>query len=215
MDEKQKKALIDGLITNSCCWEEEDREPLNALGDDKLKRLKVEADKTQELVTTNGVAVKEAEEKLSKVPGIAVWNEETKVWDVKEKEEVVKNAEDKKKAEEQAAIANKALDKYKAEIAPQLKFAESEMTRQKAELADRLVENVADNAAKVAHRERLMTRSLEDLRQDVSLLPQRVETQTAASYAGAAGGAQTMAANAEKNFEPFGLPEDYVPKDED
>ena len=207
-----KDKLINELIANSCCWSEEDRETLNGLDEAKLKRLQTEAQKTRELVTTNEAAVKTAEEKLSKVPGIAVWNEETKIWDIKSEEETVKNNEAKKKAEEQAIIANKALEEYKAEIADKVAFADSEMTRQKAELADRLVANVTDNAQKVAHRERLMTRSLEDLRQDASLLPE--QKPTAVSYVGAASGAQVMAENAQKDFAPFGLPEDYLPKDD-
>lgn len=215
MDETQKKALIDSLITNSCCWEEEDRETLNALEDDKLKHLQAQAAKDQEQLVMNKSARKEFTDTGGNTH---TFDEKSKAWGSKMKEtKAVENAEAKKKAEEQAAVANKALNEYKAEVAPQLAFAQNEMTRQKAELADRLVENVADNAAKVAHRERLMTRSLEDLRQDVSLLPQRIETPAAASYAGAAGSAQPIATNEaqQDSFAEFGLPSEYIPGDKD
>lgn len=208
--EMDKTKIVDELIANSCCWSEEDRETLNSLDEAKLKRLQTEAQKTQELITTNEAAVKAAEEKLSRVPSIAVWNEERGAWDVKSEEETVKNAEAKKKAEEQAAVANKALEEYKAEIADKVAFADSEMTRQKAGLADRLVANLEDNAAKTAQRERLMARSLDDLRQDAALLPVQENAPMAPSYMGAATPVANVKEVSQDSFASFGLPDEYI-----
>ncbi len=192
-----RKKIVDDLIANSCCWNEADRETLDALADDKLGHIMAQAEKDQQREAVLNTAL-----------------EDKTKWESKAKElELVVN----QKAGESPAKDDKPLteEQWLAKTnAPQsvrekLQFAENEESKQKSEVIDRLITNVSDEE-KQNQRKRLEGRSLEDLRGDLALLPEKQrEVTPTANYAGAAASAGVVS-RGEKDFAPFGLPHEYA-----
>lgn len=209
-DEGRKK-IVDGLIANECCWEEEDRETLNALNDGQLDRVQKQNKKQeQQLVTVNSKNEEYAKalKKGLTDPGgnTHTWNEEKGEWVMKPKEkgeETVINEPEKPLTEEQY------LAQAPESVREDLSFARNEKKKQKTALISQIVANVKDEQEQARLTDKFMKRSLEDLNDMVSLLP---EPKQPVSYAGAAGG-PVVIANQEENFAPFGLPEEYIPED--
>jgi hypothetical protein len=127
-----KNTLIDKLIANSCCWEEEDRTVLSSLKLEKLKRLvKNEEEKEDEEKDEEKEIDKEVEnEEEKEVKDEEVKDEEKEVMDneeVKEDEkkdeekevmdnEEVKEEEDVEEKEEEKKVDNRLTADEKADI---------------------------------------------------------------------------------------------------
>lgn len=177
MDDATKKTAIDGLIANVCCWEEKDREVLNALPDEQLTSLVENGEKVtrQELVANAAAAGYEDAMGSHKIGETGEW-----VHDLKE--QPTDNAKT-------LTREDVLTDEDKEDLA----FARNEKQRQKNALVETLTANVAD-ADKPAHAERLQARSLADLQADVGLLPEvKTETPPVANWAGASGGPRNVA----------------------
>ncbi len=205
MDPTKKTKIVDSLIANECCWDEEDREMLNSLSDVKLEGMHkiVEASKQHEILAN-------AAKKGITDPGgnTHTWNEKTNKWDMKEpekKEEIVAN-EKKPLTEEQW------LEKAPAGVREDLSFARNEKHKQKTMLVETLVANVKDEQQQAKLSEKFMTKRLEDLQDMVAILPEKKTVTT--NYGGAATPERTTV-NAEKNFAAFGLPHEYIPDEKE
>ncbi len=202
MDETAKKALIDGLIANTCCWSEGDRDVLNAMPDEGLKKLVENGKKAAEEVTANEAKTKAALEALKETH---VQDEKSGEWSLNE--EITKYKGDKKggkgkKVEDKPKQLTRE-DVLNKEDLENLEFARVEKQRQKDTLIEQLTVNVSD-ADKPAQIERLQSRSLEDLKSDVALLP-AVPAVRRQDFSGSTGGPPPTVVN-QDNFAPFGLP---------
>ncbi len=96
LNEKKKKEVIDNLVANCDCWDEDNREILNAMTDEKLNIL---SDHTEKLL--NNAAVAEAARKGFEHGDVGyTFNEKTKSFEGKakpKKKEPVTNKEESKK----------------------------------------------------------------------------------------------------------------------
>ena len=200
MDPTKKKEIVDHLIANVCCWDEEDREVLDSFSDMKLEGMhKIAKEGERHEVLANAM------KKGVTDPGgnTHTWNEKTNEWDMKKpekKEEVIVNTEKPLTEEEW-------LEKAPAGVREQLSFAQNEMRKQKTDLVERLTANVKDEQEQAKLSEKFMAKNLEDLQDMAVILPEPVKT--VANYGGAATPEQ-VTANAQKNFAPFGLPHEYI-----
>ncbi len=52
LSDKQREAIVNGLIANECCWEEEDREMLQGLSDNRLLQFRQQAEEDKERTAT-------------------------------------------------------------------------------------------------------------------------------------------------------------------
>ena len=190
-DKKVDKKLVDNLIENCSCWSEEDREVLNGFSEEKLKKLGdvIEQNKQQELVAN--AALEGFEDQRG---DMHAYNADSGKW-----EHVAKKEEPVKKEEEPVANKKeepKTADEWLAAAPPEIKSAVANAmdieSREKTAIVERLTVNVADDK-KEAVSKRLFTKSLEDLRLDLELLPAPTANEQAASgsvtslFAGAAG----------------------------
>lgn len=185
----KKTELINSLITNSCCWVEEDRETLNDLSEKKLKSM-VENVKEQDQLVANQKA---AEAGFSDLTGNShTFNPKTKKWEteVKEKEPMTNETgglEVKLVAKKEPTF-NELLEKAPAETRNAIRNAEKIVEREKAVLIGRLTSGVEDGG-KEAVVNQLKTKSLEDLEVLMALAPAPKQDEApVASYFGAAAG---------------------------
>jgi hypothetical protein len=121
----------------------------------QLAKLKAGAEKTQTTINGLQTVANAAKAGFTDPQGNRyVLNEQTGKWEPQAKAPEPKTDDSRLTPEEREDLA----------------FARNERLRQKTELVDRLVANVAE-PHRAAQRERLMKRGLDDLRADVSLLP--------------------------------------------
>jgi len=194
MNEKQRKELIDSLVTNSCCWEEEDRETLNEFSDKKLTALKGQIDKETELTANIKKTKKELDDLKKKKTTEEDDDEKAKFPPTKNQEAVDLKPQT---AEEWLAAAPK-------EIQDDLQFARNEKAKQRQSLVDRLVANVKEEA-RDAYAKRIQTFDLGAL-QDLALaIP---EEKPATNWEGAAG-APVYNRKPSDNLVRMGLPGEY------
>ena len=210
MTDDERKKVVDNLITNSHYWTEEDRSLLSEMTDEELGRLRVRSEKNQEQEAVCNAARKSFEDEQGTSHA---FNEKTKKWESqpKRKEPVVnKDTGGKDKGEEKPPTNDEWLEAAPPEIQSAVRNAMVIEAREKRQIIERLTENVADEE-KAIHQKRLETRSLEDLRSDLALLPsKRGEPVPAVNYYGAAAPTGAPGRPDEKNFAPFGLPDEYI-----
>ena len=197
MTADEKKALTDGLIANTCCWREDDRETLNAMDDDALTRLVRNAEE-------QAVKDKEQAKKIDDLTANA------------KKAETAKEAEATKKAETKPVENAKPVETVKPqtmeewlagaplEIQNTISNAMEIEQREKDELVKQLIVNLGDSE-KESQAKRLQARTLPELRADVALLP---KVKRPAMFTGATGAPQQT--HNEEGFAPFGLPHEYI-----
>ena len=178
MTEKQKQAIIDGLIANECCYEEVDREALNSLSEKALESLQKQTDQIGIQETEIRNVSKDWDDELGNKH---VLNQQTNKWetvvaDKKEKEEVVvnekpKTTEDwlKEAPTDIQAVVQNAMDLEEAE---------------KKDLIKQLTVNISDEQ-KPALVETLNGESLKKLR-TLKLLAPIVKEEPKTSYIGQA-----------------------------
>jgi hypothetical protein len=180
-----RKEMIDEIIANCECQnEDDDRAVLNELNDDELRW-------THEFVsnmatggesTNNGMSVgKVAQRRLLNEMADEELDEERnrrrKAKNAAAKAE--KNAEkltkpDPDEEEEEEEIVGNAkitVNDLPVDMREDIEYARAMKQRERDSLIDRLTANVADPKAKATQRKRLQSRSLNDLRSDIELLP--------------------------------------------
>ncbi len=177
MTEQEHKKMVDFVIANCDYCDEEDRETLNALSDDKLKAQKAVLEKA---VQTE--AVVNAAKKGFTDPGgnTHTYNEEKKEWETKKKEEPVANRDRDDNKDGKSANPPKpqteeewfrgAPSKVRSAVHNAMQIEASE----KARLIERLVANLSDED-KERLQKRLETHSLDELRDLSALAPKSEE----------------------------------------
>ncbi len=196
MNEQEKKKVVDGLIANSCCWEEADRETLNALPDDKLTQLTAQAKKDEQ----REAVVNAVRKGFTDSGGVGhTWNEEKQAWEGKIVDSVAFAAV-VRKAE---PVVNKEADEPKKPLTTEewMKSAPSEIqgavqnairieSKEKAQLIERLTINIKDDESKQRLQKRLQSKPLDELHDMMVLAPPTKETTPTANYSGVTGSGQ-------------------------
>jgi len=130
MTDNERKEIIDGLIENSCCWTENDREELEGLSDIALQKTLQAAEKAVE----NEELLAAAEKGFNDGRDDLAYNREKRVWEKKEKP-VTTNATAPVKPE--LSDEDKAILNYGREM----------MAKEKADLIERLTQNAGEAKA--------------------------------------------------------------------
>jgi len=216
MTEKQKKEFIDSLISNSCCWEEDDRETLNELSDAKLKQLRSQAERDQEREAVINAAREGFRDERGNTHS---YDTEKRAWTSKFKEEssasdngggdaTNANAGSKavSKAGEGGSSKKPTAEEWLATAPPEIQGAVRNAMaveqREKQQLIDKLTANL-EGDAKESVVENLKSESLDRLRILSALAPQQSPESPQASYAGASTPAANQGCQHDKN--------DYLP----
>jgi hypothetical protein len=165
---EQRAELIDGLISNCDCWDDDDRELLNSFKDEKLTSF------TENL---SSPASKDKSETLN-LGDVGV--DDLKA-EIDRRKELVGNDEDPKPED---TTNQEKDDEWWVTNAPEsvkrtFQYAHQIESDQKAALVDKLTAHITDNAERNIQRERLMTRTPDELRADLSLLPEKATTENA------------------------------------
>jgi hypothetical protein len=130
MTDTEREEIIDGLIENSCCWTENDREELEGLSDIALQKTLQAAEKAVE----NEELLAAAEKGFNDGRDDLAYNREKRVWEKKEKP-VTTNATAPVKPE--LSDEDKAILNYGREM----------MAKEKADLIERLTQNAGEAKA--------------------------------------------------------------------
>ncbi len=203
MNEQAKKTIVDGLIANVCCWEETDRETLNALPDDKLTRLAAQAKKDEERELVANAARKGFTD-----PGgnAHTWNEKKQAWEseIKKVEPIANEGEGDDRGEKPKPLTtDEWMKAAPVEIRGAVQNAIRIESREKNQLIERLVSKITDNEAKQRLQERLQTKTLDELRDLMALAPPAEELPPQVNYAGAAVSNRTPAERDRSEFLPL------------
>ena len=148
---EERKVIVDGLISNSCCWDEKDRAELEAMTDNQLNRTKEAADKAVE----NEQLLVAAEKGFNDGRDEINFNREKREWSKTTKEEPVENKEPVLSDEDKAV----------------LNYGREMMQKERKDLIEQITVNVSEDA-KPGHVTNLQKKSIEDLREIASLMPQ-------------------------------------------
>jgi len=178
-----KKSIIDDLINNcgDCGWDEEDREVLNALPDEKLMTM----DECRKL---NMAKNEEAAKKIKDLEAVVANTKKAVDPDKKEEKTVT--------ASEKTPLTNEeVMAALTPEMREDLAFARAEKARQKTALIERLTANIEDDTQKAALNKRLQSKPIDELQDLLALAPQKVEDQDAGvqNYSGMAAGSGPVA----------------------
>ncbi len=207
LNDAQRKEIVDGLIANTCCWEEEDREVLNEFSDDRLTAMRDHDKKKTDERKRHEVLTNTMKKGVTDPGGNThTWNEEKNEWEMKPK----------KKEPEPVTNQSKPLTEEEwMKSAPEgvredLEFARNEKSRQKTALVERLTANVKGEQEQAALADRFMKKSLSDLQDMASILPEPKQTQTPANNWTGAATPESVVQNVEAGFAEFGLPHEYI-----
>lgn len=140
---KQKAAIVNELIENECCWEEEHREELMGMGDILLNQTKIAADKqaaSEELLAA-------AVAGFSDDRGSVTFNQEKKAWE----RETKPAQKDGDKTVENTSGTEKLTEEQFMAMAPDslldtLNYAKDAKQAARQRLIDVIVANVSDDA---------------------------------------------------------------------
>lgn len=199
MNDEERKAAIDSVM--ECCPDVWDQETLNELKDDQLERVQKRSEHMSQQEAVLNAATKDYTDSSG---AVHKWDAEAKQWKTEVKE-IVAN---QKKEDDAPPTADEWLDTAPAEIQSAVRNAMDIEAREKRTIVERLTANIKDEQEQAKQADRLMARSLQDLRADVELLPP-TPTQTTANYAGAVGTAPVRGLD-ESRFASFGLPSEYL-----
>ncbi len=200
---EKRDEIVDGLIANVCCWDEEDRTELLEMTDNPLFKLQQQGVEHSKALKEQQTVTNAATKGFTDSGGTAhSWSEKTQTWEsnMKEKEkEVVAN-----RKEEELQTTEEWLEKAPEEVRNTFQYAQSIEAREKGVLIDRLTENATEET-KPGQVERLEKRTLAELQADVALLPEPKQSAPALNFVGAAPAVNA----AQKEFPPMPMTSDY------
>lgn len=190
LTKEQRNSLVTFIVTNCDCWkEEDDKNILSNMSDNKLIKIKDEIIKSANMRAVANAAVKG----FSDSDGISFrLNPETNKWEkstsINRDEKVDssstqtvqnKKKEEKKedKKEEKKIDPNDWYASAPIEVQNELRQARMLNDREKERLINELIIYIPDNE-KYQHRERLKNRTIEELTNDLALVPRNHEKQT-------------------------------------
>lgn len=171
LTKKAREELIDGLIDNSCCFDAEDREGLEAWGDDKLTAMRNQMDRIDE----QEAVINSLQASFTDDAGnVHTFNQEKKTWETKMQEP------EQKPDPKPEPVANepakpKTLDEWLEDAPPEVRIAvNNSLAIEKAE-KDTLVAQLTENMqgeGKQAVVSLLSQKPLDELRLLTALAPQ-------------------------------------------
>lgn len=210
-----KKDLIDKLVSNCSCWTEEDKETLNKLKEDKLKKLVESLETNQENEQVANAAKKGFETDTTKF----VFNAESKKWNqqTKEKKEPVTNKEESNKDSSQEPAKpvtneewlNSAPDGIRNAVQNAMRIEQ----RARKEVIEKIVANISSDEEKAKKVEALNKKSLNELEEILSFIPERQQQQTTndgslqSFFIGNAGAPPSTVTENVNDEEPLEVPE--------
>jgi hypothetical protein len=159
MKPEERKTIIDGLISNSCCWDEKDRPELEAMTDNQLRRTKEAADKAVE----NEQILTAAEKGFNDGRDEINFNREKREWARTTKETPVGN---------QAAVLS---DEDRATLNAAKVIVENEAKRQaeeKSGIISHILGKYAEND-RAKHKAALETMNIDQLRAASGLIQEQ------------------------------------------
>ncbi len=189
ISKEKKKEMVDSLIGNECCWEEDNREMLSGLTDNTLTGLVEQAEETKTMELVANTAKKGFEDKEGNAH---TFNAKEGKWESKMKEkeptEPVENKKEEKTEvkEQKPQTAQEWIDAAPAEIQSAVRNAMDIENREKQELVTMLTANV-EGDAKETFGKSLLQKPLDELRQLQQLLPkqEQPDTRTVMNFSGA------------------------------
>jgi hypothetical protein len=178
--DKKRRTIVDGLIANGCCWEEDDRDILNGFADDKLTAMADDAKKTAGLELVANAASKGFKDQQG---NSHTFDEKTGKWatKVKETEPAANEGGDKKPVTNEPPAKPKTIAEFLAESPPEVqeivKNAMAVESRERAELIGALVAPVEEGQRESVVAV-LNNKPLEELRTLQALLPKAAGTES-------------------------------------
>lgn len=173
LTKEKRTELVDGLVTNCDCWNEGDKEVLNSFDDAKLKMLTENLTRTD---TNESRSSSTTSMNLGEVSDADI-EKEVKNRNRRMERNSAENAEGETTTTENTKPVT-AQDWLKAappEIQNTFKYAQQIEIGEKDKIIAKLTANI-QGADKRIHQERLRKRPLDDLRNDLTLLPTVEET---------------------------------------
>ena len=189
MNDAEKKTIVDKIIKNSCCWDEDDREVLNALAEEKLTAMNKDIDDQANKEAVHNAAVKGFTD-----PGgnTHTYNEEKKEWETKEEK---KDPPPKKK--------DPVENEEKPTLTPEQEAIMDYGKQRMQEDRDEAIETITKNESNKLTEEQLKNMSLDVLQSVANSLPKKEEKRKL-NYGGAAG--VTNRASGKEKPKPLGTP---------
>lgn len=166
LTDEQRTSMIENLINDCDCWDEEDREVLANFGDEKLQKLVNNVTRTHtneskststETLDLSSLSMNELEEEIKRRKKMMSANQGGE-----EESEEVSN---------QNLSPEEWLENAPDEIKNTFRYAHQIEQEQKDVLVEKLTANIKDGAEKRIQAERLRKRSIDDLKADVDLIP--------------------------------------------
>lgn len=215
MTDREKRAIVDDLIANACCWKKEDREELMSLTDNQLMKLKESSEKAKQEEAVANAARKGFQDPLGNTH---VWNEKDKKWAFQKKEkgegeDDEEDEDEKLKKNKKKPVANTAAPITEAEYlaaAPESVREDLAFARQiKQEQKGAAIKVITANARNKFTAEQLDALPLNVLQNLAELAqgPEKKPNPLVANYVGS--GATFNRSKA--NMPAFGLPSEYLP----
>ena len=183
MSEEQKKSVVDDLVSNECCWTEEDREVLMNLSDGSLQREQARIEKE-----ANEVLVANAARVGFEDPNghTHVFNEEEAAWETTPPETILENRGNEDPPVDNTPKEPLTDEEWMAQASPNVRAAVQNAMqitqREKDELIQRLTANL-EGADKTKVFDRMKDKELDELRDLVLLAPEAAKP--TANYFGA------------------------------
>lgn len=200
MTKEDKTTIINELITDSCCWEEEDREELVAMTENQLSKTRQAAVKQ----TENDELLTAAEAGFNDDRDSITFNQEKRAWERVTKSQKDDEGEEVKNKEKKT---EEVIAQLSAEDQEVLNYGRRMMDQERKGLIDHITKNVGDDAKPEAVAN-FSKRSMEDLRQVADLMPQdTVPGGQRQDYYGGQPPADLSIENEELDGEPL-IPED-------
>jgi hypothetical protein len=187
MNKKERTKIVNDLVTNCECWEEDDREMLMNFEEEKLTKVHEHSTKqrSQELVVNTATEGFEDQQGNNHT-----FNAESGRWESKMKIEEKESVENKGGKTKPAKKQEIKLEDLPSEMQEDIKFSRNAKQTYKEELVKKLIANIEDDGTRETQHKRLLGRGLEELEMDVKLLPEPIENKddhhTRPSYFGQA-----------------------------
>ncbi len=177
MADKARKEIVDELVSNSCCWEEDDRSELESMTDNQLTRTKDMAEKQIE----NEEMLTAAEAGFSNSTMGVTFNSKKKEWEYTESKKKEKGKVDNQGQKPKQMTEEEWMAQAPDSVRNTFNHARESEQRERKALIDQITTNVDKNAKpeKVSF---LADKTVEELRQIASFMPQQVEHQQVDYY---------------------------------
>jgi hypothetical protein len=189
MTDSERKALVDSLIANECCWKEDDRQTLNAMPDDTLKKVHQQAEREKQAQAVVNAAREgfgmSQEVTVNAMPAALL----AKMKGMKAKKDEEVEDEEVENKDKKGATCNELTEEQWMKQAPvsvrnTFRYAQEIEQRERNELIGKITANLkGDEKDRVTNR--LAAKDLDELRDLAALAPPEEKQPGLTSYFGA------------------------------